>query len=70
MWIGAHDTIAEGEMIWVSDNTLVSSGFTDWSPGQPDNYKNREDCILFSANRGYQWNDVGCSSKQAYICKK
>jgi hypothetical protein len=37
MWIGANDKHREGTMVWVSDKTNVSKGFSNWYPGEPNN---------------------------------
>ncbi|CAC5368630.1 unnamed protein product [Mytilus coruscus] len=67
VWIGAHDSTRESRFIWVSDNTPVT--FTDWSPNQPDNWRNGEDCVHFLSGT-YKWNDAGCLHKMGYICEK
>ena len=37
MWIGANDMHREGTMVWVSDKTYLSRGFSNWYPGEPNN---------------------------------
>ena len=69
MWIGANDKHREGTMVWVSDKTYVSRGFSNWYPGEPNNSGRSEDCVLIWKNVGYKWNDAPCSSKLGFICK-
>ncbi|XP_052084070.1 collectin-12-like isoform X2 [Mytilus californianus] len=67
VWIGAHDSTRESRFIWVSDNTPVT--FSDWSPNQPDNWRNGEDCVHFQSGSN-KWNDARCLHKMGYICEK
>uniref|UniRef100_A0A8C1F879 C-type lectin domain-containing protein n=1 Tax=Cyprinus carpio carpio TaxID=630221 RepID=A0A8C1F879_CYPCA len=59
LWMGAHDSITEGE-----DNLCLS--FT--VKGNPDDYYN-EDCLSILINSG-AWNDDDCDNKRGYICKR
>ena len=77
-FIGASDAAEEGQWHWMTGpeaGTLIWSGkadgygraFTNWQPGQPDDYQNQyrpqgEDYSLFYGQSGY-WNDVdNCNS--------
>jgi hypothetical protein len=44
LWIGANDIHREGTMVWVSDKTNVSKGFSNWHPGEPNNSRSSEHC--------------------------
>jgi hypothetical protein len=46
LWIGANDIHREGTMVWVSDKTNVSKGFSNWHPGEPNNSRSSEHCVL------------------------
>ena len=65
MWIGANDMHREGTMVWVSDKTYVSKGFSNWPPGEPNNGGQ-----LWLSYGYYKWNDGDCSRKFGFICKK
>ena len=69
MWIGANDIYREGTMVWVSDKTNVSKGFTNWYPGEPNNVRRLEHCVQLWHDHGYKWNDADCSRKLGFICK-
>ena len=69
MWIGANDMHREGTMVWVSDTTNVSKGFSNWFPGEPNNSGRSEHCVHIWSVQGYKWNDADCSKKIGFICK-
>ena len=72
-WFGAADNLVEGEwrwktgpeagrLFWRGDTTGVGLAFSNWQPGNPDNYINHwrpdgEDYGILYGNSGY-WNDV------------
>ncbi|XP_077993987.1 macrophage mannose receptor 1-like [Glandiceps talaboti] len=69
-WIGLHDIIYEDSFIWVDGISLEDYGYSNWRPGQPDNWgTNGEDCVYFATSG--QWADVPCSSGQVfgYVCQ-
>lgn len=41
--------------------------FTNWSPGQPDDYKGVQDCATITDSG--LWDDVGCGGKHPIICE-
>ena len=55
-WIGLSDTKTEGTFQWVTGETLA---YTNWSPGEPNNYGGDEDFVGMNFNGGTQWNDWG-----------
>ena len=67
-WLGAHDLVTEGKWYWAHSGTEVSAGFTDWSPGQPDDNKNHQDCMVLNANYK-MWDDGSCEGKYHPMCQ-
>src|SRR5687767_13191340 len=71
-WIGRNDMRIESPWSWVRSN----STYTNWQPGQPDNYLGNEDCATdrFSSPdgtwRGELWNDDRCDRAYAFICER
>ena len=68
-FIGLTDRTKEGQFTW-SDGT--SPVYTDWSPGEPNNYQKvgGEDCVVVNWGAS-KWNDVKCVSSEAsegYVC--
>ncbi|XP_040209974.1 collectin-12 [Rana temporaria] len=68
-WIGLTDSEEEHVWKWM-DGTLPS--FTNWKPGQPDNWTPEdgpgEDCagLIYSG----LWNDFHCADLNHFICEK
>ncbi|XP_077348672.1 collectin-12 [Lithobates pipiens] len=68
-WIGLTDSEEEHVWKWM-DGTLPS--FTNWKPGQPDNWAPEdgpgEDCagLIYSG----LWNDFHCADLNNFICEK
>uniref|UniRef100_A0A8C6TFK3 Collectin-12 n=1 Tax=Neogobius melanostomus TaxID=47308 RepID=A0A8C6TFK3_9GOBI len=68
-WLGLTDREEENVWKWV-DGTLPA--FTNWKPGQPDNWthghEDGEDCagLIHQAN----WNDFYCTDRIGFICER
>jgi hypothetical protein len=58
-WLGGTDEVTEGVWQWVSGE---SWGYTNWHPGQPDDWAGSEDYLDFYVNsptaRASTWNDL------------
>ncbi|XP_072020262.1 macrophage mannose receptor 1-like [Amphiura filiformis] len=69
VWIGFHDITDEAMFEW-EDGTPVD--FTNWAPGQPDNYGDAgEDCTHMrnGETEAGEWNDLPCDYTAYYMCK-
>ncbi|KAM4557241.1 collectin-12 [Fundulus diaphanus] len=68
-WLGLTDKEEENVWKWVDGTIPV---FTNWKPGQPDNWThghaNGEDCagLINNAN----WNDFYCTDRIGFICER
>lgn len=73
-WMGASDSASEGAWRWVtgpengtqfcSGNNpcnSVSSRYTNWNTGEPNDSSSNEDCGQFLAGGTGRWNDLPCS---------
>lgn len=67
LYIGGHDLGEEGRFIWPLNGK--SFDFANWSNGNPDNYKNVEDCAHIWDITDYEWNDTTCETKMGFICE-
>jgi glucose/arabinose dehydrogenase len=53
-WIGLSDSQTEGTYRWVNGDPLT---YTNWLPGEPNNWGGDEDYIAMNFGAGSQWND-------------
>ena len=73
-WIGLNDTgigLNETGMsmgrVWEWSDGSPLGPYNNWRHGQPDNLQSRQDCVaLFDM----KWHDLGCESKEKFICEK
>ncbi|KAI8491947.1 hypothetical protein Bbelb_303200 [Branchiostoma belcheri] len=65
-FFGLHDVFNEGRFEWI-DGTKLGS-FNSWNHGEPNNYRNREDCVAFVGLR-WKWNDFDCSIGRYFLCQ-
>ncbi|XP_060773194.1 macrophage mannose receptor 1-like [Neoarius graeffei] len=64
-WVGLYSDIYNWR--WsLNDLPLKNVPFSNWYPGQPDNYYRNELCTIIA---GYnQWYDIQCTTIRAFIC--
>lgn len=65
-WIGYNDKGFENIWGWAAPPT---ASYTNWAPGEPNNYQNNEDCAVDNWNAG-RWNDYPCTITAKYICER
>jgi hypothetical protein len=58
-WFGLNDVTTEGVFAWTNGNAVT---YTNWAPGEPNDFNGVEDCGVVQAALGYQWNDDQCAS--------
>lgn len=68
-WIAGTDLGKNGSYVWITDDTPIS--YTNYLPGQPDNYGEVEHCLLvgWGGLRSTQWNDGNCEVPLRYVCE-
>ncbi|VDI53499.1 C-type lectin superfamily 17 member A [Mytilus galloprovincialis] len=67
-WIGGTDNGTEGKFRWEPSGQPFT--VTNWSPGEPNNAGNNEDCVYYNRQNGRnKWNDDNCNSIFSYICE-
>ncbi|XP_060567803.1 perlucin-like protein [Ruditapes philippinarum] len=68
-WIGLTDQEHEGIWKWI--DTDIPATFSDWGPGEPNNYQGQnEECVYFYSFKDYMWNDGMCHHKAVPLCEK
>merc|ERR1711997_369238 len=71
-WLGLTDLKDEGTFLWSSSGQ--EANYTNWQPGQPNNYVGNEPCVHYGGTN--QWSDRPCDNKAyaAYgyvaVCEK
>jgi hypothetical protein len=76
-WIGANDTVAEGQWTWANggkvfwsgkaDGTPVGGQYSAWAPKEPDDLV-QEDCAALR-HADAEWDDEPCSSIRPFVCE-
>ena len=74
-WIGMTDLATEGDFVWQGTSTSVQEGYTNWSPGEPNNGVGgvgNQDCGQLWNYHNWKWDDQACSykSNQRALCQK
>jgi hypothetical protein len=54
-WIGYTDMEQEGVWVWTSG---INSTYTNWAPGEPNNYNNEDVAVMNALEGNNYWNDV------------
>eukprot|EP01084_Bolivina_argentea_P056259 103005_1 len=63
-WIGLQRPHQEWD-----DGTNADEGFTNWNPGQPDNWRKSEGCTeLVAKGWNGRWNDLNCNQPRYFLC--
>ena len=64
-WMGSNDLLKEGQWMWHQSGKPFT--YTNWGPGQPDNYDGIEHCLMYWTDS--KWNDASCNNQFLYICE-
>ena len=68
-WTSGTDISVEGKWIWESTGVNLSTGYSNWASGEPNNAEN-EDCLGTLSTRYPQgWLDFDCSISHEAICE-
>jgi len=50
-------------------DTVSEITYTNWYPGEPNNFDNREACVVLAGDRSYTWNDYNCNFMFCSVCE-
>ena len=67
VWIGGTDKDSEDTWTWSPSGTPLL--YTNWAVGQPDNYRNNQDCLAFNYRSPGLWDDATCTLEKKYVCQ-
>ncbi|KAJ0176905.1 hypothetical protein K1T71_006914 [Dendrolimus kikuchii] len=66
-WTGVHSSFSKGYYFSIEGVPLLRMPIS-WAPGEPDNYDNKEQCIIMMPNGTFA--DVCCDESFPYFCYK
>merc|ERR1711963_165862 len=67
LWLGGHDMVTQGQWEWASNGDLISDGYDNWGPNEPNGGKH-EDCLaLWNGKR--KWIDISCFNNYTFVCQ-
>ncbi|XP_076085581.1 perlucin-like [Mytilus galloprovincialis] len=67
VWMGGTDMLIEG--IWMWADSLKPFTYTNWFPGEPNNFAHGQHCLGLVRDKGFKWDDNQCELKMAPLCK-
>ena len=67
IWIGLNDFTVEDQWDW--PDSCSSNPYTNWDPGEPNNFGTSENCVEMLSGNG-KWNDYACSTLLSSVCVK
>ena len=60
-WIGLSDLAAEGKFVWQHSFSPLKN-YTNWLPGEPNDYYGNEDCVMLKKGSHWGWIDEDCKA--------
>ncbi|XP_072171999.1 lactose-binding lectin l-2-like [Diadema setosum] len=66
VWTGLNDRDSEGTFTWIGFSGALPLSSSLWSPGEPNDSYNREDCVVTDGNNFY---DASCDRSFSYLCE-
>ncbi|XP_071526208.1 uncharacterized protein [Panulirus ornatus] len=68
VWVGAHLDEYTGQFRWL-DGNFANTGVPFWCPGQPNNFENRQSCVMLWGSNFFYGADEDCSSIHRSLCE-
>lgn len=66
-WMAGTDVHGRGNWTWMTTG-LTLTQYTNWKPGQPDNYQSVNHC-LGTAYDEFTWIDAPCDDEKTFVCE-
>ncbi|XP_014835616.1 PREDICTED: ladderlectin-like, partial [Poecilia mexicana] len=67
-WIGGSDAQEDNNWFWIDGTPFL---YTNWCPGEPNNYGGRkQDCLQINFGDHKCWDDVQCYFPKPSVCAK
>ncbi|XP_026181608.1 ladderlectin-like [Mastacembelus armatus] len=66
-WIGGSVAKPEGSWFWIYGDKFK---YTNWAPGQPDNFGGVQHCLQMNHGDAKLWDDLNCQTPLPSICAK
>ncbi|MEM1184681.1 MAG: FG-GAP-like repeat-containing protein [Planctomycetota bacterium] len=63
-WVGLSDEVTEGTFVWDNGDAVT---YTNWRPGEPNNFQGVEDYTAINRFGTGQWNDLQASDVQRAV---
>uniref|UniRef100_A0A0A9WKD3 Lectin subunit alpha n=1 Tax=Lygus hesperus TaxID=30085 RepID=A0A0A9WKD3_LYGHE len=61
VWLGGSNLESDHGFYWITDGLSFSDSYTNWSSGNPDNWKGIQHCVRYwFENNAWQWDDFEC----------
>ncbi|XP_047995348.1 hemolymph lipopolysaccharide-binding protein-like [Leguminivora glycinivorella] len=67
VYTGIHSTFSKGDYYTI-EGTPLSKINVSWAPGEPDNFENKEDCLVMYHNGTFA--DKDCNGVYPFLCYK
>nr|AQY54443.1 immulectin 7 [Hepialus xiaojinensis] len=67
LFLGIHSLFAKGRFVTLSDVDVQNLNL-HWESGEPNNYKNNENCVTLNYNG--RLSDTDCNDVHPFVCKK
>ncbi|XP_019639795.1 PREDICTED: uncharacterized protein LOC109481658 [Branchiostoma belcheri] len=68
-WFGLNEKTVAKTWTWSDGSPIKGCDFTNWAPGQPDNFLWGQDCGQMWKAAGYKWDDDNCAHQKYFICQ-
>ena len=69
MWIDLKRTQEHGDFFWGDGTKLTADSWSNFVPGEPNDYTSHENCVEVNFKSQWHWNDIECRSLRRFVCQ-